>query len=878
MIDRKFDGILGIKLKNCSSDFEFIVFACYLPPEYSNRGRDAQGFYTHLLTQIYLNCESDAIFVMGDLNSRIGNSNDILQDIDHVPNRRAIDNTVNQHGHELIDFLNEANFCVLNGRFQDDNFTCISRKGKSVVDYICVPIDVFRRIKNFTVLTIQNIVAEFGLLKFVGEKSKLPDHSVIMCEFNLSECCLVSSTPKSEYCQNRFQFNRIPNDFMSSELRRSALIATIDLIENSRKTQESIDEIYEQLCEIIHNEMESKLPKVKPRSNNKRFKNSKPYWTDQLTDLWNATRETENNFIRYKGERKVKSALRREYTEARDLFDKTLRRAERNYKKSFANVIEDMSSTNPNEFWNKIRKLGPRNKHNIPMEVLDDEGNVIANDREILERWRVDFENLYNGCGSTEFDNVHYNETKSDKDIRERRMEEESYQCNEEINYDVSFQEISDIVMRAKSNSACGIDEIPYSVLKYPVVINTIRSLFQHIFDTSLIPSVWRKAIICPILKDPSSDKRVPMNYRGVSLLPCISKLYSSFINKRIMSYLENNDILADEQNGFRKDRSCEDHLFTLNSLVQNNKNLYVAFIDLQKCFDFVDRDMMLYKLLLHNIDGKVYNSIKNIYQSSESCVRVNNKLTNWFRCKTGVKQGDNLSPTLFSIFINDLVQDINNLNLGIELVDRKLSILLYADDIALIAKSPEDLQSMLDKLHSWCRRWRVLINTNKSKCVHFNKTRSRAANFEFTIGLNKLETVENYKYLGITFTHTGNFMKNAENLAKAGGRALGKIISSIHSNKDFRFNAYEKLFYSCVIPVLDYASSVWGYKKFQPIDNIQNRAIRYFIGVHRFAPTLGVYGDTGWIPSQYRRWINIIIYWNRVLSFGNDRITRIAF
>lgn len=287
---------------------------------------------------------------------------------------------------------------------------------------------------------------------------------------------------------------------------------------------------------------------------------------------------------------------------------------------------------------------------------------------------------------------------------------------------------------------------------------------------------------------------------------------------------------------------------------------------------------MMLYKLLLNNIDGKLYKSVKNIYQSSESCVRINGKLTNWFDCKTGVKQGDNLSPTLFSIFINDLIQEINNMNLGIELGNRKLSILLYADDIALVANSPEDLQTMLNKLHEWCKRWRVLINTNKSKCLHFRKNRTKETSFNFTIGSNKLEKVDNYKYLGVKLTHTGNFTLNAENLGKAGGRALGKIISTIHNNKDFRFNAYEKLFYSCVIPVLDYASSIWGFKKFQSIDNIQNRAIRYFMGVHRFAPTLAIYGDTGWIPSQFRRWINMIRFWNRVLSFDEERITKIVF
>ena len=148
-------------------------------------------------------------------------------------------------------------------------------------------------------------------------------------------------------------------------------------------------------------------------------------------------------------------------------------------------------------------------------------------------------------------------------------------------------------------------------MLKFPPVIAVIHQLFQLIFDTSIIPSVWRQSIICPILKDPSSDRSVPMNYRGISLLSCISKLYSSISNKRITKYLEENNILAGEQNGFRTDRSCQDHVFTLNSVIRNNTTVFAAFIDLQKAFDFVDRNMLLYKLLLSNINGKMYDSIK---------------------------------------------------------------------------------------------------------------------------------------------------------------------------------------------------------------------------------------------------------------------------
>ena len=253
--------------------------------------------------------------------------------------------------------------------------------------------------------------------------------------------------------------------------------------------------------------------------------------------------------------------------------------------------------------------------------------------------------------------------------------------------------------MKAKSRSACGYDEIPYFVLKCPAIIATLKELFQLIFDTGIIPSIWKKSIICPILKDPLSDPRIPLNYRGVSLLSCVSKLYTGFINKRLTRYMDENEILEDKQNGFRRNRSCEDHVFSLNGIIRNNTTVFTAFIDLRKCFDFIDIDMLLYKLLLNGIDGKIYTSIKNIYQHSTASVRVNNKLTDWFTCQTGVKQGDTASPTLFSIFANDLIKEVNDLDIGLELDGKKVSLLLYADDIVCIAKTEDDLQRILDTL-----------------------------------------------------------------------------------------------------------------------------------------------------------------------------------
>ncbi|XP_053374736.1 uncharacterized protein LOC128547066 [Mercenaria mercenaria] len=204
--------------------------------------------------------------------------------------------------------------------------------------------------------------------------------------------------------------------------------------------------------------------------------------------------------------------------------------------------------------------------------------------------------------------------------------------------------------------------------------------------------------------------------------------------------------------------------------------------------------------------------------------------------------------------------------------------MLLYADDIVLVANSAENLQAMLNKMHEWCKPWRVLINCEKSKVMHFRKGRAERSDHQFTVGDNQLETVDSYKYLGIILHDKHDFSYNCESLSKGAGRALGSVISKIHCMKNCGFKTFQKLYNSCVVPILDYSASVWGFKHFQAADSVQNRAIRYYLGVHRFTPKLALLGETGWIPSTYRRWICIIRYWNRLVKLNDNRITKRVF
>jgi len=134
----------------------------------------------------------------------------------------------------------------------------------------------------------------------------------------------------------------------------------------------------------------------------------------------------------------------------------------------------------------------------------------------------------------------------------------------------------------------------------------------------------------------------------------------------------------------------------------------YVAFIDLEKAFDFIDRKLLLYRLLSYDVNGKFYRVIKhvsNMYQ---------NLFTGWFEVLSGVRQGDSLSPSMFGLFINDLADHIKHLNKGIQVGNDTVSILLYADDMVFLAETEDNLQEMLHGLHEWTNKWRMSVNISK--------------------------------------------------------------------------------------------------------------------------------------------------------------------
>lgn len=212
---------------------------------------------------------------------------DIISDIDGISRRTAVDKNVNQHGHTLIDFLIDSKMCVLNGRFDNntDNFTSVSTRGRSVVDFVCVPHDCFNSCENFDVISPASIIGDHNLQSLLGERSRIPDHNFV--RFTYTYTIVATENEKDrENMPQRIPFNtklyklkRIPENFLSLTMARNAFLGIIRNIELCRETQNSIDTVYDDFCVKLFKEMNENIPSFDcSKKTRKRYKTFKPYW------------------------------------------------------------------------------------------------------------------------------------------------------------------------------------------------------------------------------------------------------------------------------------------------------------------------------------------------------------------------------------------------------------------------------------------------------------------------------------------------------------------------------------------------------------------------------------------------------------------------
>lgn len=264
-----------------------------------------------------------------------------------------------------------------------------------------------------------------------------------------------------------------------------------------------------------------------------------------------------------------------------------------------------------------------------------------------------------------------------------------------------------------------------YFIASVDIFVGHITDVFNKVFDTGHFPDSWTYGYIIPIHK--SGDVRAPDNYRGITLLSNFGNLFINISTHRVEKWFDENDILSDCQFGFRKGCSTVDAIFILQNLVEHilsqKLRLHCAFVDLRKAFDSVYRNGLWFKLFHLGIDGKILRIFKAMYSVVKSCVKHCNSFSDFFKISVGLRQGQNNSPVLFALFLEDLELLLQNrIDCGITLYELCVIIPLFADDMAIVGNSTEDLQNSLNSFFEYCQLLGLEVNTSKTKVVVFHR------------------------------------------------------------------------------------------------------------------------------------------------------------
>ncbi|VDI17339.1 Hypothetical predicted protein [Mytilus galloprovincialis] len=428
--------------------------------ENSTRQIDKDTFFDTLITQVYEHQNKGPFFICGDFNSRCGNESDYIEGVDNLCQRNVIDFKCNSYCNAFIDFLISAYCCILNGRnFVNNDYTFVSTKGCSVVDYCIVPYDNLNLFKDFCVIRANDLVTSTGFDVNGVDLKLIPDHSLIKWSIDLNAFMsnVQPTNDKDETFSTKFEkfdFNKIPANFMNTNNVYQNICSLIESLKTVEHQQNCVNGIYDDYCKTVESEMSDKIPSktifVGGKQSNKKYRNRKPWWNESLSKLWYEMCNAEKAWNKCKNMHQ--NQLKAIYVQKRKHFDSEVQKSKRKYWYDMQEQLLSESSKNQHMFWKKIGKIGiaESRKHVIPMEVIDDDGNVSSELTDVLDKWKSEYSELLNQQNSS------------------IRVSDSCTSLNEASTFDdflltepISYQETVHVIEKTKRGKSAGIDNLP---------------------------------------------------------------------------------------------------------------------------------------------------------------------------------------------------------------------------------------------------------------------------------------------------------------------------------------------------------------------------------------------------------------------------------
>ena len=869
------NDIFWFRVSNLLTEGDVIVGVGYCSPT-NSRAVLNNSFFFHLEENLYNHINkfpNDKVLLLGDFNARTGALSDtILNETDrgtsficsegaefileseNIPPRVNSDKEVNGYGKNLINICKEFGLCLCNGRSGHDknlgNFTCITHNGASVVDYVLASHSLFEGIHDFQVLPMADFSVHFPLC-FNMEVINIDESFQSSCPNELTE------HPTHDLEQRiRYIWNEQHADLFVTSLQQNMPSLEVLHPQSSDEIDTTLDAFYTIMDNCAKN------MKHTSKSNTQRVqappRGDAPFFDPECVRAKIEVKKAHKELTevlrqqnRVGGLSPMVDFFVNKFTIKKAAYKNLVKDKKHTYLQDQEALAKTLSETNE-AFWEYYKKNNKANNSNRKNSQIQP------------NQWVDHTKELFAKPQNLELEAVNVAPKNTDS-----------------LDADITAEEISLQIDRLKNKKSPGPDGICSQMLKIgkQFLLMFLVCFFNCIIGVSYYPIKWTEALVFMLFK--KGDSANVSNYRSISLLNILSKIFASILQNRLYKWCVNFGVLSENQFGFRPNRSTTDCLFIHNTLVQyhlakKRRKLYVCYIDFSKAFDCISWDILWLKLESLGIprDSRFFKVLKAIYKQVNSRIMTPWGLTPNIELFRGVRQGCILSPLLFALFIDDIGKWLEGEGLHeFSFADGcPLTHLLFADDLVLFSQSVVGLQRMINSMNNYCGKFNMKINADKTKIVVYRNGGKLGRKEVWHLNGRPIEVVSKFRYLGLLLSSSGVWTAAQTELATRAYKGLFCIKNFLYKTKMQNTKLILKLFDSCIVPILNYGSEIWGFHHGRDIDKLCDNFYKFAMKLPRHTNNIAARGELGRARAHFKRYTRIIKYWTKLINNPQDR------
>jgi len=741
-----------LKLEMEMWGYSIVFLAVYAPTDdSSNEIKDE--FYADL-TMLLANINNrKEIVLLGDLNARVGKREE-----DSTVGRWGED-TLNNSGERLLDLCKSVSLRIMNGFFKHKEIHKYTwcqptRKLRSIIDYIIIKEKTRLKMTDVRVYRGAECGTDHFLLK-----------SKVLFKYHLQQTTKKEGndmTIKSEL--KRFNLNLLKQD----SIRFLYQLRLANKLRN--QTTGTAAEMYNHIKSAIH---EAAMEAIGEQNSQQNLGDS--WWREHQHELESAIKEKKEAYQKWlttqdQEDRNLYIRTRREVKK------KTIRAKNETWEKTCQEVEQHIGGTRSQSAWNVLRSLKKEESNKINLQMIQMDQWVEYYSNMLIEK-RDDYKNI----------NIMIPEK---RDVPE-----------------ISVNEIKKCLKAMKNGKSPGPGGIAVELLKSApeIALENLADIFNRcLIHEEEIPQEWKIAHLTSIHK--KGSKKECSNYRGISVTATVGRLYGRILKTRIENEVE----FGEEQSGFTAGRSCTDNIFTLRQVLNKRKtrNLetHLIFIDLEKAYDTVPINKLFQILNKIKLNGKYVLALKSMYENMETRIKIGNELSESIKPTKGLRQGCCISPTLFKIYINEILKEWQNKcrGMGLQIDNDYLHTLLFADDQVVLAADEYDIHYMMRKLEETYSSAGLKINFDKTKHLVVGGEKA-----DLEINGNVVRGCKEYKYLGVNIDEGGSSASEISQRMVKGTQAISKL-NSILWSENIKRNTKIRVFESIVKSIMLYGAETW--------------------------------------------------------------------